>query len=167
MTTITGTKLSLSNKLLENDPEHIRIMAESTNMFSEEEIAIATGFARYSLTDTHHLYHFLFVRNELDIPVAYTCFGHIPTTENRYDLYWVIVSQEYQDKGIGSFLLAETENAIKEMGGKHIYLESSSLETYAKSRNFYAKKGFREVTRITDFYRENDDKIVFQKILND
>ncbi len=161
----TETKLSLSDKLYESDVEHIQKLAISTGIFSEEEVDIAVSIARYSLNSSHAMYHFLFMRDENGVPVAYTCYGRIPITDNRYDLCWLMVSPEMQGKGIGTYLLSETENAVRKLGGEHLYLDSSCLETYNSSRAFYLSKGFKEVSRIKDFYREGDDRIVYQKIL--
>ena len=51
------------------------------------------------------------------------------------------------------------------MGGRAIYVETSSTEVYSPARSFYLNQGYKEVSRLKDFYRPGDDRITFLKQL--
>ena len=69
-------------------------------------------------------------------------------------------------RGIGRSLLEETESVIGKMGGKGIYVETSSQELYAPTRSFYLKNNYVEKARFEDFYDRGDAKIVYVKTLH-
>lgn len=69
-------------------------------------------------------------------------------------------------KKLGSKLLAETENRIASLGGKRIYVETSSREQYVSTRTFYLKNNYIEDAVIKDFYDENDSKVIYVKVLS-
>jgi len=55
------------------------------------------------------------------------------------------------------------EDMLKQKGARMIVAETSSQQKYEKPRLFYEKVGFTEVSRIGDFYRVGDDKIIYVK----
>ena len=109
-------------------------------------------------------YHFLLADGSGHL-VGYTCFGRIPLTQERYDLYWIVVDGNVQQQGIATQLLKETEKTVKALGGKAIYAETSSRAVYAPAHRFYKKHGYEQVALMRDFYADGDDKIVFAKRL--
>jgi ribosomal protein S18 acetylase RimI-like enzyme len=94
---------------------------------------------------------------------GYSCFGLIDGTESSYDLFWIVVDPKRQRGGLGRQLLERTEAAIRDAGGTRYYAETSSTETYAPTRQFYLRAGFKEVATIADFYRAGDGKVIFEK----
>jgi hypothetical protein len=46
-----------------------------------------------------------------------------------------------------------------------LLIETSSKESYAPTIRFYQRSGYDEISRIKDFYRIEDDKVVFCKKL--
>ena len=96
---------------------------------------------------------------------AYTCYGRIPFTDNRFDLYWIASDPEASNKGIASQLLAISEAHIRELGGKKLYADTSSREVYVPAHRFYEKCGFIRESVFKDFYKDGDDKWVFVKSL--
>jgi ribosomal protein S18 acetylase RimI-like enzyme len=98
-------------------------------------------------------------------PVGYSCFGEIPLTNKRFDLYWLVVSTQYQRNGLATQLLKETEQQIKAQGANKLYIETSSLPGYSSARNFYAKHDYKEAARLVDFYKSGDDRITYCKPL--
>ena len=51
------------------------------------------------------------------------------------------------------------------MGGKGIYLETSSTEKYIPTREFYLRCNYKIEAQIKDFYDDGDDKVIFVKRL--
>ena len=109
-------------------------------------------------------YYFLFVEINERV-VGYCCYGPIPCTKESYDLYWIAVLHEFRGQGIGRELLASTEKKIGEMGGRRIYVDTSSLDQYEPTRSFYRAKGYKEEAALKDFYSPEDDKIIYVKQL--
>ncbi len=94
---------------------------------------------------------------------GFISFGPIPLTERRYDLYWIAVDPAFGRHGIGSQLMAAMEEDLRKGGPGHIYIDTSSTEGYAKARAFYEKNGYHVASRLADFYREGDDRILYLK----
>ena len=46
-----------------------------------------------------------------------------------------------------------------------LLIETSSKESYGPTLRFYQRSGYDEISRIKDFYRIEDDKVVFCKKL--
>jgi len=55
------------------------------------------------------------------------------------------------------------EKTVRALGGKGIYIETSSLPKYEPTRAFYLKNGYPEKARFEDFYDTGDDKVVYVK----
>jgi len=98
-----------------------------------------------------------------ELITGFISYGPIPLTEKRYDLYWIAVDPGYGRNGIGSQLMAAMEKDLRDKGSGHIYIDTSSTEGYAKARAFYEKNGFHVAARLSDFYREGDDRILYLK----
>lgn len=62
-------------------------------------------------------------------------------------------------------MLYYIEQILIARGERVLLVETSSLETFAGTRNFYRKCGYDEEARIREFYQTGEDKIVFRKSL--
>jgi ribosomal protein S18 acetylase RimI-like enzyme len=82
-----------------------------------------------------------------------------------YDLYWIAVDPKHQGQGLGQLLLRFVENEVKKHAGRMLLIETSSKRSYAPTIRFYQQAGYHEISRIKDFYRIEDDKVVFCKHL--
>lgn len=149
------------------DVQGIRSLVGRSGVFNEAEIAIAGELAEDALSGADSSYRFCFYRDERGAPIAYTCYGEIPLTDKRFDLYWIAVDPSYRKQGLAARLLAQTEAAIRQLGGVHLYAETSGTAPYAPARNFYLNQKFIEIARLPDFYRKDDTKVVFCKYLLD
>jgi ribosomal protein S18 acetylase RimI-like enzyme len=78
-----------------------------------------------------------------------------------------MVDPSRQGGGLGRDLMRRAEEAVQARGGGAIYIETSSLERYSRTRRFYRHAGYRRAARLPDFYAPGDHKIVFCKILID
>lgn len=146
------------------DPARIRALVAATGFFRPDEIEVAGELAEEALADPAS-YRFIFLRDAAGVAQAYSCFGEICLTEGSYDLYWIVVAPDLQGKGRGRTLLAATEAAIRDAGGRLLYAETSGTELYAPTREFYRCTGFEQVAIFPDFYRPDDDKLVYGKRL--
>jgi ribosomal protein S18 acetylase RimI-like enzyme len=147
------------------DDDIVRDIIASTGFFYDFEVPVAVELIRdrIELGDQSD-YHFIFVEAE-GRTVSYSCFGPIAGTEGSFDLYWIATRNDFRGQGIGNILIEETHRIIKEMGGRIVVAETSSLEKYAPTRHFYNRIGYVKEAQINDFYKEGDGKVFFIKRL--
>ena len=96
---------------------------------------------------------------------GYVCYGPTPLTDGVFDLYWIAVDPKKQGQGIGQLLLRFVENEVRRQRGRMLLIETSSKESYSSTKRFYERSGYDEISRIKDFYRIEDDKVVYCKKL--
>lgn len=150
----------------ETDADAVRSILDSSGFFSAEEIGIALELVNERLArGPGSGYHFLFAERSGKV-MGYTCFGPIPGTAASFDLYWIAVHNESRRRGAGKILLERSEKIMSRMGGKRIYIETSSRDQYKPTRVFYEKCGYRAEAHIADFYAPEDAKIIYVKVLN-
>jgi ribosomal protein S18 acetylase RimI-like enzyme len=145
------------------DKNSIKEILSSSGYFYDYEVEVALEIADdYLNNEDHNAYHFIaaMLQNQM---IGFSCYGHIPCTKGSYDLYWIAIHNKLRGKGIGIKLLQETEKQVQIMGGKKIYIETSSTEKYASTQRFYLRQAYALEARLKDYYREGDDKLVFSK----
>ena len=152
--------IKITNQLNNNSPVHIRNIISQTGVFSESEVQVARELAEEHLsnTDSSYLFQLAYHNEEL---LGYTCYGEIPMTDKRYDLYWIAVSPKAQGSGLAQQLIETTHKHIRSLNGTHVYAETSSTSNYNSARKFYIKQKYIEVARIPSFYKEGDDKVIY------
>lgn len=145
------------------DVENVQRILQSSGFFREDEIDVAVELVAETLEKGKESgYKFIFVEAKGET-VAYSCFGLIPCSLISYDLYWMATHQDYRNKGIGRLLMSETEKKIRNLGGKAIYIETSSKPLYIPTQNFYYKTGYQLIAQFENFYDIGDDKMTFRK----
>ena len=153
------------DKPIPSDVDSIRNIVRSSEFFSTEEVEMAVELLQENLSKGESSgYYFLLVEMNERV-VGYSCYGPIPCTKESYDLYWIAVLHEFRGRGIGRDLLALTEEKIGKMGGKRIYLDTSSRDQYEPTRSFYRAGGYEEEANLKDFYSPGDDKLIYVKEL--
>lgn len=163
LTNVTG--LVLRDQVQPDDEHAVRRIVDSTGRFSEAEIEVAAELVRERLTRGEASGYFFLIASDGDRPVAYACFGPIACTVASFDLYWIAVSRELQGRGIGRWLVGEAEQRIRALGGRRIFIDTSSRADYAPTRGFYQGCGYRQAAVLADFYNDGDDKVVFTREL--
>lgn len=160
-------QIVLRREVCPGDPDTIKTIVTSTGFFREDEIVVAAELAEERLEKgASSGYEFLFAEIA-GKTVAYSCYGLIPCTLHSYDLYWIATRLDYMNRGIGKYLLLETEKAILLAGGQGIYVETSSLEQYTPTRAFYENNQYILKARFENFYSRGDDKLVYVKTFQD
>lgn len=96
---------------------------------------------------------------------GYICFGPTPLTEGVWDIYWIAVGRSMRGMGIGRALIEFVETEVRKLGGRMLLIETSSSGPYQPARQLYLRMGYRIAATVSDFYKDGDDKVVFQKKL--
>lgn len=157
--------LPLRRTLAHADVAAIRALVVTAGNFSVEEVEIATELASERLArGSASGYEFLLYEADRHL-LGYACYGPIPGTVARYDVYWVVVDPAQQGQGIGRLLVAAVELAVRDAGGERIYIDTSTSPPYDTARAFYRRLGYVEAAVLPDFYRAGDGKVVFMKHL--
>lgn len=159
------TDVTWRDGVREEDAEAVRGLVAATGVFSSEEVEIAKELVEERLArGVASGYHFLLAEAEGRL-LGYTCFGPIPGTEGRFDLYWLAVEPGQQRGGVGRELMALTEEQVRELGGAILFVDTSGREHYRPARSFYRRCGYKQVAELTDYFRAGDSKVIFAKRL--
>lgn len=153
-------------ELKKGEDKIIREITASTGFFYADEVDVAEELALINI-DRGEKSEYKFLVYEVDNEIlGYSCYGHIACTKSSYDLYWIVTDNKYRGNGIGKKLFQETLNLVNKLGGKKIYIETSSRELYFPTIQFYLNCGCKQEALIKDFYDIGDDKIIFVKDIN-
>lgn len=147
------------------DVESLRQLLSETDVFNSEEIDIALELI-HTVLDKPEQQDYIIRVYEDEAVLGYYCVGPTPATASTYDLYWIATKPSVHGKGVGRVLHAHAEELIRSRGGTLIIAETSSTPRYDKTRSFYLKAGYTEVSRIRDYYRAGDSLVVFGKYLS-
>jgi aminoglycoside 6'-N-acetyltransferase I len=150
-------------KVKRADAEKIERILKKIPQFTEKEIDVAMELVNISSNNQTQTDYNTFVFEENGKVLGYHCTGRRPLTDAVYDLYWIIADPESEIKGIGTELVKHAEHFVKEKGARWLLAETSSKESYSRTRNFYLRNSFSIVAEINDFYSAGDNLIVFGK----
>jgi aminoglycoside 6'-N-acetyltransferase I len=145
------------------DAEKIERILKRIPQFTEKEIDVATELVNISVNNPLQTDYNIFVFEENGKVLGYHCTGKRPLTDAVYDLYWIIADPESEIRGIGTELVKHAEHFVKEKGARWLLAETSSKESYSRTKNFYLRNSFSIVAEINDFYSAGDNLIVFGK----
>lgn len=147
------------------DRERIRHILFGVTNFTEQEVQWALDLVDDAIARQNGGDYLVYVLDDADGIQGYACYGPTPKTDGVYDLYWIAVDPKRQGQGIGQLLLRFVENEVRRRRGRMLLIETRSRQSFAPTRRFYQRSGYDEISRIKDFYRIEDDKIVFCKRL--
>ena len=146
------------------DRERIHDILVATTRFTDEEVRCAMELVDLSFSQPEKGEYLVYVVESPDGGVqGYATYGPTPLTDGVYDLYWIAVDPRRQGQGFGQVLLRFVENEVRRQNGRMLLIETSSKESYGPTMRFYERSGYAEISRIKDFYRIEDDKVVFCK----
>ena len=107
---------------------------------------------------------FTYIDNDRPIALGYCAPEKL--TNGTYNLYAIAVRKELQGQGIGKKMMNFIEKLLSDSGKRILIVETSSLDQYALTREFYDKLGYRREAVIKDFWNDGEDKVIFWKKLN-
>jgi ribosomal protein S18 acetylase RimI-like enzyme len=158
-------------ELFPDDRPRIQEMLTASAVFTPAEVQIALNVfddgVRSSASppppaiDLSPYCHFgLIDANQL---VAYAAVGETPCTESTWHLYWICVHPHAHRRGHARRLLTHAESFIRSHRGTLLVIETSSRPHYAPARSLYQSLGYTQVGQISNFYRSDDDCLLYAK----
>ena len=148
------------------DGPQIHTITSNTTVFNQEEIACVDElWKEYLDQGSKRSGYYFVVSKDGDNILGYACYGPRSLTSGTYDLYWIAVDPTARRGGIGRSLLVACEQAVQNLGGRLLVLETSGKPIYEPTRNFYLSTGYTLEATIKDFYDTGDDLVIFTKHL--
>lgn len=149
-----------------NDIDALCELARETGVFKPMEIDTLREVLDDYFASNQEYGHraFTLTAGEQILGFAY----HAPAamTDRSWYLYWIAVATQEQARGLGSELLKAVEDDIRRLGGRVLFIETSSLPHYEKTRRFYLRNNYTQEGVIRDYYADGDDMVVFRKYLS-
>jgi ribosomal protein S18 acetylase RimI-like enzyme len=150
----------------ENDGAQIHAINVAITIFSKEEVeTVDELWNDYLLQGSERSGYFFIVDRDGASICGYACYGPRALTSKTFDLYWIAVDPRIQHGGVGRRMLASVEDAIRKLGGRLLFVETSGLPEYEPTRLFYLATGYKLEATIKDFYKDGDDLVIFTKHL--
>lgn len=148
------------------DIQPLKEILVATGVFKKEEIDVAVELMEIVIEEPDQRDYLMFTGvDEEKTILGYYCVGPTPLTETTYDLYWMAVDVRLHGRGVGRELMEHCFDMVASRGGKKIIAETSSQESYDRTRAFYVKRGFVEEARIRNYYSPGDDLVIYTKNL--
>ncbi|HYO65245.1 MAG TPA: GNAT family N-acetyltransferase [Archangium sp.] len=142
------------------DMPTLKAVIDATGLFPSEMLdgMVAGFFSGEAVND-----FWLTVEDGEPVAVAY----YVPErmTQGTWNLLLIAVHPERQGTGIGAALMEHVERHLAARGERVLLVETSSLPSFERTREFYRRIGYEQEARIRDFYQAGEDKIVFRKAL--
>lgn len=148
-----------------SDRSRIFHLLSQSGQFSAREITHA--MALFDAHDHHgqdSILHFILQEKDQDMHTC-ACYGPMPLSEQRFQLHWLAIDQNYRKAGLGKHLETVIEERVRKLGGCKIFAEASNQERHESLRHFYESCGYRLAAVVPDFYAEGDHKVWFTKDL--
>lgn len=150
-------------ELLAEDLPALTVILRECGAFTEIEVDCALELLQIVLDDPAQQDYRVAVADGPEGVRGYILYGPVPLTEGTYDIYWISVAPRCQGLGVGRALMNHAEEQARNAQGRMICLETSSQGFYQRTRDFYRQAGYREESRLKDFYRPGDDRLTYVK----
>jgi GNAT superfamily N-acetyltransferase len=156
----------ISKGIAEHHRNKIEDILRSTEYFYDFEIQIALEIADETISKgTEKSGYFWMKVTDENVLVAFANYGKNPFSTHSWDIYWMAVHQNFRNNKIGSVLLKNIEDDIRNSGGMVIWIETSGRPLYASTEGFYRRNGYTLAASLKDFYAPGDPKQIYSKVL--
>jgi ribosomal protein S18 acetylase RimI-like enzyme len=147
---------------VEDTPSLLKL-TEETSVFKPREIqALDEVLSDYHAENRDHGHVSVTYEEDGQI-LGFAYYAPAAMTDRTWYLYWIAVTRAIHGKGLGGQLLRHAEEDIRRLGGRVLFIETSSLPHYEPTRGFYLKHGYEITGTLRDYYADGDDMVVFRK----
>lgn len=150
-------------KAVSSDCGPLFALVDSIDNFNPGEKELAREVIHDGLASAANDYHLLVSFDGNAAITGFICYGPIPITVKRWDLYWIAVAPRVARQGVGTLLLEAMEEKLGR--GVRVYVDTSATPAYGKARAFYERHGYDVACVLPQFYGPGDDKVVYCKEL--
>lgn len=140
-------------------------LTRATGVFKPHEIDALQEVLDDYFAHNHQHGHIAVTCEEEGRILGFAYYAPAAMTDRSWYLYWIAVRPDLQARGVGTRLLHHTEEDIRGRAGRILFIETSSLPQYDKTRRFYLKTGCEVTGVLRDYYQDGDDMVVFRKRL--
>jgi D-alanine-D-alanine ligase len=156
----------ISEGIIKSDRKKIEEILRSTDFFYEFEIGTALEIADETVADGQEKSGYYWIKaTDEDGLVAFANFGKNDFSTHSWELYWIAVHNNSRDKKLGSALLRASEEKVRTLGGKILWIETAGRPLYAPTEAFYKRNGYELAASLKDFYGPGDPKQIYVKVL--
>ena len=141
-------------------------LAADTGFFKPHEIEALKEVLDDYHEHNHQHGHRCVTREEHGKAIGFAYYAPAAMTDRTWYLYWIAVRKTQQAAGLGTKLLAFAETDMRRLGGRVLFIETSSLPLYEPTRKFYLKNGYDQEATLRDYYADGDGMVVFRKKLS-
>jgi GNAT superfamily N-acetyltransferase len=142
------------------DLPKIKAVIDSSNLFAPGLLDdMIAGF--FNRTEES-----IWLTHDDDEPIFVAYAAPEEMTIGTWKLHLIAIHQNHQGKGIGGIAMGHMEDILKARGERILLVETPVLDNFEDTLKFYLEKGYTLEARISDFYQEGQDKIIFWKRLN-
>lgn len=161
----TGGCGAFRRELRERDARLIERLVTDAGVFNADEIVMARTLAEEALRSREGAgYYFLFADGAAGLE-GYVCFGPIPGTDRRYELYWIVTAVPARRRGLAHALVEAAEADVRARGGVHLFVETSTRSDYAPAHALYTALGYACFCTVPDYHGDGDGLAIFGKRL--
>ena len=153
-------------RLRQGDSKILEEILNRISNFNRQEVEVAMELVHIAESNPGQDDYHIFVYEKDGKVFGYHCTGKRPLTDAVYDMYWIVADPQATEKGIGKKLLQHAEEFVKQRKGRWLLAETSSKDSYTRTRNFYLRNNYSIVAEINDFYSFGDNLIVFGKFFS-
>lgn len=143
-----------------DDLPTIKEIIDANNLFPSS--LLDEMLSDYFNTDDSNEYWFTYDNGK---PIAIAYCAPEKMTDGTWNLYLIAVHPEHQKAGYGSCMVQHIEETLADRGERILLVETSALEDFEGTREFYRKCGYEQEAQIREFYQVGEDKIIFRKSL--
>ena len=143
-------------------PDLVRI-AEGTGVFKPLEIDTLDEVLSDYYAGNRALGHLAITLETNGRIVGFAYYAPAAMTDRSWYLYWIAVEKGDQARGLGGKLLRAVEGDVAAVGGRVLFIETSSLPNYEPTRRFYLKHGYEQDAAVHDYYADGDHMVIFRK----
>ncbi len=143
------------------DLSNIKLILVDTNLFPVEMLE---DMIEPFLQGIEQQERWLVCDTEADGVIGFSYTRAEALTDGVWNLLAIGFRAQYQGNGFGTKLIENVEQSLK--GERILIVETSSLENFDKTRDFYRSRGYDEEAVIRDYWADGDDKVIYRKRLS-
>ena len=143
-----------------SDLPDIRLILEDTELFPPEMLE---GMLEPFLQGDEQQDRWLVCETETDGVIGFSYTRAEELAERVWNLLAIGFRTQHQGSGFGTELMEQVERSLS--GERILIVETSSLDSFDKTRDFYRSRGYDQEALIRDYWADGDDKIIFRKRL--